>query len=210
MTEQASKVALSPFEQELVSDVEWIYAKNSILQKTAVLMGNVANQLQAEYALPAIGVYHGFRQSPKISRGEVYEDLPWIMLDYPREFQREDWLAVRHFFSWGRGFTVSLLLHGMYMDRALNGWEPHWLAWQKADFAQVVTDDPWKHHGDPAIQRSLNELSPEESAALARERGFLQIRKHLPVENWAGADSFMLETHRAFIPLIRECSRLVS
>ena len=207
MTEQATKVALSPFELELVSNVDWIHAKNSILLKTAEIMGDVANHLQSAYRQPNQCMPAWLKQSPKISRGEVYEELPWLMLDYPREFQREDWLAIRHFFSWGRGFTVSLLLRGKYVDRALDCWKSHWMLWRELGFTQVVIDDPWKHRADPAYETSLAALSFEKAEEIVRQHGFIQIRKHLPVQNWAGAYAFMMETHQVFIPLIREITQ---
>jgi hypothetical protein len=208
MTEQAAKVALSPFELELVSDVAWIYAKNQIVEKTAVLLGAVAAHLQSVYTDPSGSFPACLKQSPKISRGEAYEELPWLMLDFPREFQGEDWLAVRHFFSWGRGFTVSLLLRGIHLDRALGCLERHWSNWQQAGLAQVTGSDPWKHHANPTMQRLLAEITREELTAMARAQGFLQIRKHLPIQEWAGAVLFMKETHQAFLPLIQEIGQI--
>ena len=45
-----------------------------------------------------------FDVSPKISRGEQYLGLPYVMLDYPRIFSKENVFAIRTFFWWGNYF----------------------------------------------------------------------------------------------------------
>ena len=59
--------------------------------------------------------------SPKISKGENYRGLPYVMLDYPRLFGREEVLAIRTFFWWGHGFSVTLHLKGGYRERISAG-----------------------------------------------------------------------------------------
>lgn len=203
MTDDGSKVALSAFELELVANCSWLYAKRAILDKTALVLGRVANSIRPTY--DALRAEPGASEpwlSPKLSRGEAYESLPWLMLDFPREFRGTDWLAIRHFFGWGQGFTVSLLLRGRYLKHAIAHMNTHLPAWQSEGWAMIVSGDPWQHGWKPASQRLLQELAPKDVLALVQQLGFLQIRKHLPVQNWAGAEDFMRDMHRAFQPLI--------
>ena len=53
-------------------------------------------------------------QSPKISRGENYNGLPYVMLDYPRCFGKEDVFAMRTMFWWGNFFSITWHLKGKY------------------------------------------------------------------------------------------------
>ena len=52
---------------------------------------------------------------PKISKGEKYKGLPWVMLDYPRIFGKEDIMAIGTRFWWGHYFSVTLHLKGGYL-----------------------------------------------------------------------------------------------
>ena len=54
--------------------------------------------------------------SPKISKGENYNGLPYVMFDYPRFFTKENVFAVRTFFWWANYFSVTLHLKGEYKE----------------------------------------------------------------------------------------------
>src|SRR5688572_33083820 len=110
---QQTKIHLLPAEMEMVSTPEIILTKNAILQKIKSFLENVQiKQLEIleDYASrlpPEI-----LRNSPKISRGENYKGLPWLVLDNPRHFQHNNIFAVRTMFWWGNFFSITLHLSG--------------------------------------------------------------------------------------------------
>src|SRR5262245_61567301 len=113
--QESAKVSLSAFEQQLVTDANWILTKNGIIEKVYLLFGNLSEHYKQEpllQQLPAEAV----TASPKIARGENYEGLPYVMLDYPRCFGKEDTLAIRTFFWWGHFFSITLQLKGKYVE----------------------------------------------------------------------------------------------
>ena len=65
--------------------------------------------------------------TPKISKGENYKDLPYVMLDYPRCFQKEKTIAIRTFFWWGNFFSINLQLSGEYKEQALPSLQSNFL-----------------------------------------------------------------------------------
>src|SRR5262245_51174126 len=110
-----AKIQLSADELSLVQNAAWLLTKNNIIDKVFELFGEVATgagELLKEAAdwLPK----ETFVQSPKISKGEKYLGLPYVMLDYPRMFSREDVFAIRTFFWWGNFFSVTLHIKGKY------------------------------------------------------------------------------------------------
>ena len=97
----ATKVRLSPEEEALVMRADWILTKNSILQKTMQLFATL--QTEQQKWMESNGnswPVQIINSCPKISRGENYLGLPWLMLDYPRMFNKEKVFAVRTFFWW--------------------------------------------------------------------------------------------------------------
>src|SRR5882762_9510184 len=111
----AAKVQLSKEERTLVMDPGWILTKNSIMGKVGALFAELSGRMQASYQLPTDGLPLNWA-TPKISRGENYKGLPWVVLDYPRAFGREDVLAIRTLFWWGHYFSVTLHLKGKYKE----------------------------------------------------------------------------------------------
>ena len=97
----ATNVELSKTELELVTSSEVILTKNRIIEKVYALFGSLSEEYRkilAEYShnLPA----EIFEKAPKIYRGENYMALPYVMLDYPRIFGKEE-VAERLKAEWG-------------------------------------------------------------------------------------------------------------
>ena len=101
-----AKIQLSPAEMDLVCNADLLLTKNAIIDKVYLIFGDVAEQVRSDLG-----------PSPKISRGENYLGLPWVMLDYPRLFGKEDTLATRVFFWWGNFFSITLHLKGIYKEQ---------------------------------------------------------------------------------------------
>ena len=104
------KIRLSKEEEALINRTDWILTKNHILQKVKQLFSNLQSRqhliLQGMLSLqPEI-----VNSSPKISKGENYKGLPWLVLDYPRLFEKESFFAIRTLFWWGNFFSTTLHL----------------------------------------------------------------------------------------------------
>ncbi len=104
---------LSSAEQNAVKNPEYILTKNSIINKVATLFG----ELSMEYAslhnklnTPKFAL----QLHPKISKGENYLGLPYLMLDFPRIFEKNHVFAIRSFFWWGNYFSITLHVKGKY------------------------------------------------------------------------------------------------
>jgi hypothetical protein len=82
---------------------------------------------------------------PRISKGENYKGLPWVVLDYPRSFGRRDVFAVRTLFWWGNYFSVTLHLKGVYKDMFLPVIRERIPLLAAAGFFIGVSDDEWRH-----------------------------------------------------------------
>lgn len=111
-----AKILLSEAEERLMRDADVILTKLAVVAKIEALFGRLADTYREiaaplEVLLPTAMVWQ-----PKISRGEKYEQLPWLMLDYPRHFGKTNGqLAVRSFFWWGHYFSLQLQASGVYL-----------------------------------------------------------------------------------------------
>ena len=96
---------------ELVQNSEWILAKHSIIKKVYGMFGDLNELINAEpesfnYLFPE----KNKNQNGKISKGENYRHLPYVILDYPAFFDKENIFTVRTIFWWGNFFSVTLHL----------------------------------------------------------------------------------------------------
>src|SRR5205085_6252317 len=97
-----TKIQLSDFEKELLNNSEWILTKNNVIKKAQQLLGHVQENV-SDYTNANAKIFPAevAAISPKISKGENYLGLPWLMLDYPRYFDKENIFAIRAMFWWG-------------------------------------------------------------------------------------------------------------
>ena len=103
-----AKVTLSTKELELVTNTEWILTKNQVIQKAYALFGIMGDNYQ--HAIKQFNLYQSDEvlvRSPKIARGENYQGLPWVMLDFPRYYVNADMLGIRSFFG-GEMYLASV------------------------------------------------------------------------------------------------------
>src|SRR6185369_14445953 len=108
-----AKIRLSQKELELVSNTEWILTKNEVITKAKLLLGSVLDEQIKWLSHHKLILPSEIKESsPKISKGENYRGLPYMVLDHPRRFDKEDVFAIRTLFWWGNFFSTTLQLSG--------------------------------------------------------------------------------------------------
>ena len=97
-----TKLTLSSEEQLLVNNSNWILTKRTIIEKAVLLLSELQGKMKSvtlnyESLLPLAII----SSEPKISKGESYRLLPYVLLDYPKYFDKENIFALRTMFWWG-------------------------------------------------------------------------------------------------------------
>lgn len=105
---QKTKLMFSDAELQLALDVEVILTKNKIIQKVYDQFGTLGTLLFDGYGSLRKLYPVALNAIPKISKGENYEGMPWVMLDYPRCFNKKVGnFACRIFFRWGHYYLLQ-------------------------------------------------------------------------------------------------------
>ena len=193
----ATKIRLSPEEEALVTRADWILTKNSVLQKTMQLFATLQTEQKTwlesnDNSWPD----HIINTSPKISRGENYLGLPWVMLDYPRVFNKEEIFAVRTFFWWGNFFSVTLQLSGKYQDEYSEGLIHAYPELSKQGFFVCIQDEQWHHHFGEDNYQPVSTMTATEWHTLIRKKSFVKIADTVPVEDWNNAREKLMKIFR--------------
>jgi hypothetical protein len=197
MQEQA-KVSLSPFELKLVSDSQWILTKNGIIQKVYQLFGNLSEVYKTDERLMLLP--EAVKDiGPKISKGENYNGLPYVMLDYPRCFGKEDVFAIRSFFWWGKFFSITLQLKGVYKERYQ---QKIIIAIRKGllNHCSINTgNEEWNHN-------IIESMRPIENANADKivSNEIIKIAAIHPIEKWDHAFSFYKKQFELFLEITKD------
>jgi hypothetical protein len=189
------KVQLSPFEMDLLTSAEWILTKNMIVKKAQRLLEAVQQNI-SEYAKqhPAIFPAEVIAISPKISKGENYKGLPWLMLDYPRYFDKENIFAIRIMFWWGNFFSTTLHVSGKYKQRysksIINSYEEI----RKNEFYTCINEEQWHYHFEKENYLPVKNFTAAEFAAQLEKRPFIKLSWELSFSQWDNAIRLLSES----------------
>lgn len=199
-----AKIRLSKEEWTLVMDPGWILTKNSVMEKVGALFAGLSVKLRAAYPFHAEGFFHveGLPlnwATPKISKGENYKGLPYMVLDYPRAFGREDVFAVRTLFWWGHYFSVTLHLKGRYETLFLPVIRERMAELAVAGFHINISEDEWRHEMNSENYRPLR---ADTDMTLLKEHKFLKLSAGLSLDRWDEADSVLLELFRVLMEVL--------
>ena len=193
------KIQLSDSELELMQNADIILTKNSVLQKMKCLLEDVQKR-QLEFSISNQPVIPGlFRVSPKISRGENYLGLPWLILDYPRISNPDELFFIRTMFWWGKFFSSTLHVSGRHKEHLLDKISGSYLL-LKDDYIGVNTD-PWTHHFEEDNYRLVSSLSETEFKDKCRQPAHLKIASQLLLEQWKEAPAVLFEKWKRLLEI---------
>lgn len=197
-----AKIHLSALEMELVNNTQWIFTKQMIIDKVYQLFGSLHGEykeivLKEKQILP-IDIR---KPGGKIAKGENYNGLPYLILDFPAIYNKENIFAVRTFFWWGNFFSISLHLSGEYCKRMKDVRECLIFLQQK-DFFICVNESEWKHDFHSSNFININELEKHQVENLVRKR-FLKIAKKIELAQWESASHFLKQTFSEIIEFIK-------
>ncbi|MEO6732817.1 MAG: hypothetical protein ABIN01_16460 [Ferruginibacter sp.] len=187
-----TKISLSSNELELVNNKEWILTKQIIIEKTTRFFSSLSISME-EYIHQKKGnlPVEVTKSNAKISRGENYKGLPYVMLDYPRHFNKESTLAIRTLFWWGNFFSINLQLAGACKERAMPALKAGLLALQQNDYWICVNEDPWQHHFEEDNFKLLKTYNAASFATLLSSKPFIKIAKRISLQQWDDAPVFL-------------------
>ncbi|MBI1341557.1 MAG: hypothetical protein GC171_01350 [Terrimonas sp.] len=197
-----TKIQFSPKELALIVNSDWILTKNRIMEKTAAWLEEIKT------AYNTVLLTHPAAHAPlinaagyKISKGENYRGLPWLMLDYPRIFGKEDTMAIRTMFWWGQYFSITLHLSGDWKKKTAANIIQGLDRLQKEEFRLAVGHQQWDHHFEQDNFGSLTGLNREEAIRIITEKPFLKIGKHYPLQEWEQVPEWMAKDFTTLVKL---------
>ena len=190
-----AKVQFSTSEIELMHNSEIILTKNKVLQKIKMLLEELQNDLKekGQYNSDSMSA-NIFSIHPKISRGENYLGLPYLILDYPRFFKQQDIFAIRTMFWWGNFYSTTLLLSGECKAKYLRNVQAAYKLLSQEEFSIGINEDPWLHDFTVDNYITVSTLKEEEFRNRSAEQHHLKIAKRIALnkgdvnqklmENW--------------------------
>ena len=197
---QQTKIQFLPAEMELVSSPDIILTKNAILQKIKSFFEEVQmkqHDILKRYSsqLPE----EVLKISPKISRGENYKGLPWLVLDNPRHFQHNNIFAIRTMFWWGNFFSITLHVSGNNKNDLLKNLTDNVSLLAKNDFYIYHGTKEWEHDIDPGSYKKLSHINEDELQKIFSANSFLKLAVKFTVESLGAIEGKLLRNYELLV-----------
>ncbi len=185
------KIRLSAAEMDLIQNESLILTKNIVIAKTRMLLEAVQEQQLDFIRKQKLPLNHHFETGPKISKGESYRGLPYLILDHPRYTGPDGLFFIRTLFWWGNFFSSTLHLSAHFQQ---NHKEKIKSLFEKLSGHYIgVSDDPWNHHfGDNNYIR-IGTLNKNEFEQYCEKAGHLKIAIWWPLSIWEEAREVLFE-----------------
>ncbi|MEO6134266.1 MAG: hypothetical protein ABIP35_03870 [Ginsengibacter sp.] len=197
-----AKIHLSIQESELVNNKEWLFYKKNIIDKVYNLLGGLNDQYRnivenEKQNLPL----HFINSGGKISRGENYKGLPFLILDYPAIFNKENIFAVRTMFWWGNFFSISLHLSGKSVPEKEQ--LPKWISFLgQYNFMICVNENQWEHDFEPGNYIAIKEINRAELEKVATNN-FFKVAKKIELNRWNEVPEFLKNSFAEIVHFLK-------
>jgi hypothetical protein len=114
-------------------------------------------------------------RSGKISKGENYQNCPYLVLDFPRLFSRKDIFSYRTIFWWGHYFSNAIILGGISYHHYIDKFNENIIQLKNKDWYLCVYKNPWKLEKDTWNYIPFNQLSSEKILEILNSKNFIKI-----------------------------------
>jgi hypothetical protein len=118
--------------------------------------------------------------SGKISKGENYRGLPYLVLDYPAIFRKDDVFAFRTMFWLGNFYSSTLHLQGSFLERFRKQIVKNVDLLGELELNLCVNDTPWEYHYESDNYRPLS----SDDLDILSNHYFLKISRRFELESW--------------------------
>lgn len=132
-------------------------------------------------------------KSGKITKGENYKDLPFVVLDCPRFFSKNDIFTYRSIFWWGNYLSNHFLLKGHYLDLYREKFAAAWPFLKEQGVYLDLSDNPWNHDLSTQDYVLAGQLDTGEFDKIVREADFLKLVWRMELDQWKDFHQYSLK-----------------
>lgn len=199
----ASKLMLSDEELQLVNNPDWILTKRIIIEKVNQFLGALSENQKAVIEneknwLPLAVV----QSTAKISKGENYLQLPYLLLDYPRCFDGENIFAVRTMFWWGNYFSITLQLSGTY-KQMFQKKIVEYPDLAKQHFFICINENQWHHHFEADNYIAVKQLANKDLQDIILKKQFVKLSLNFSLQQWNDIPALLDNSFKKIIEILK-------
>jgi hypothetical protein len=184
----------------ILQDTDFLLTKATVLEKITELLGHTREELKKCVDDSNFSFPDGTRLlDGKISKGENYKNLPYMVLDYPTLFSKNSIFAYRTMFWWGNFFSATLHLEGIALEDYRNSITINLSRLLKKDIYIGVGDTPWQYHYEEDNYSLLSEAHRD----FITNSKFLKLSKKIVLKKWSDVPEFSITFFELMLSVLK-------
>jgi hypothetical protein len=194
-----TKVTLSDGQLAMAVDKNIILTKRAVMETAATLFNSLIASINENFGSTILNVDNLSSSLPKITKGENYNGFPYVILDYPSTFTKENIFAIRTMFCWGNFISITLHLSGKYKKH----FEENIFIRikQEGDFFICVAENQWQHHFEETNYKNVSKITQTEMSTL-QQKDFLKVALKYKLHHWNMMQSILPEGYKKINKLL--------
>lgn len=179
---QNNGINFTSYEQCIMKDTDFLLAKREITVKITGIFEELAKILSSEQVYESLSEKLNIQfQGAKISKGENYRGLPYIVLDHPRFFDKNNIFTFRTMFWWGNSYSFTLHVQGKFLEAIKKD------SFKKLkDFSKTIYisagNSPWEYHYEEENYILLNRENAEKLFNESLAKGFIKHSRRMEID----------------------------
>lgn len=136
-------------------------------------------------------------------KGEHLLDFPYLYLDFPKYFKRDEMFTFRTLFWWGHYFVLAWILQGKYLDRYKQNLLRSYDGLADRGLFILMSDNPWEWRKGSEYLLEIRSENYEEISALLKTRSFLKVHRYIEFDSPAVMEGKLIEETLASFHLMQ-------
>lgn len=198
---EKTKITLSDAELGIVQETEWILTKQNIITAVYTLFHErIADIKNSVLINPSLNLPEILSAIPKINKGENYRLFPYVIMDFPAVFSKENIFALRTMFWWGHFFSVTLHLSGKYQLLYADNIKQN-LKQNGKDFFVCINENAWQHNFETENFIAVKDITAEKLDAIIN-KPFFKIALKYSLQQWNSMPQILEDAYQQILKLV--------
>ncbi len=193
------------YEMQIMHNSNFLLTKHKVMQKMMEMFGQFSLALKDS----PIHQYFPFpvgtdNNTGKTSKGDNYKGLPYLILDFPKKFDKTHIFTFRTMFWWANHFSFTVHLSGRYQEIYAPILQKNIAHLYKQGVYVGVGESAWQYHLAADNYLPLNHTNKFAVKEHLQNHHFIKLTRQLPVKSYEQFIPYGVQTYELFLKALSQ------
>jgi len=198
-----AELFLSEKELSVITDTDFLLAKAKIIAKIQKQFGQIRDELKSLVENSGLSFPEEVdTKMGKISKGENYQQLPFVVLDYPKLFTDKSVFSFRTMFWWGNFFSFTLHLGGRALENYRHNLIDNIDSLKNTGTYICTNSTPWEYHYKKDNYVLIDKMENDSLHEILENKDFIKLSRKIGLTEFKGVVEFCKESFSSFLAVL--------